>query len=286
MTEQTYSFKSIRLTMTLDTTGGGNQFSFEDFACHVSISKTGGVDFAKAAVEIYGLSLETMAKLTALSFRPLARRNNLLQIEAGEKGGTLSVIFQGEVTTSFADLNGSCPVLKIEAQTGAYPILKPEPQQAIKGQQDAGGLIAMLANSTGKTFRNDGVSATVSDCVITGDPVTKMRQVANAVGADLLIDDDEIVLLPRGKQRSATGTIPVLSAQTGMIGYPTFSSQGITANSYFRPDFKIGAAVRIESIVPFATGVWKIVSLKHELTVNSPTMNAWRTSIEGMWLNE
>lgn len=280
----TFSPKSIRLTVTLDKGGQNNQYTLEGFATHCSITKQGGIDFAKATVEVYGLSLDTMAQLTMLAFRPLGRRWNLLQIEAGE-GGEMAVVFQGEVTSAFADLNGASPVMKMEAQTGAYPILKPEPQIAVSGQQGAADIVSMLAQKTGKTFRNDGVEATLSDCVITGDPVTKMRTIADMVGADLLIDDDEVVLLPRGKKRE-TGGIPLVSASTGMIGYPTFSAQGIQVESYFRPDIKIGAAVKVESIVPSASGVWKIISLTHELVANSPGTGAWRTAFEGMWLDE
>lgn len=284
MASVTFSSKSIRITVTLDKEGQNNQFTFEGFATHCAISKQGGVDFAKATVEIYGLTLDTMAQLTMLSFRPLGRRWNLLQIEAGE-GGEMAVVFQGEVTSAFADLNGASPVMKMEAQTGAYPILKPEPQIAVSGQQSASEIVSMLAQKTGRTFRNDGVEATLSDCVITGDPVTKMRSIADTVGADLLIDDDEVVFLPRGKKRE-TGGIPLVSAETGMVGYPTFSAQGIQVNSYFRPDLKIGAAVRVQSIVPSASGVWKIISLTHDLVANSPNGGAWRTSFEGMWLDE
>ena len=279
----TFSQKAIRITVTLDKAGAGNQYVLTGFATHVAISKQGGVDFAKAAVEVYGLSLDTMAQLTMLSFRPLGRRWNLLQVEAGE-GNDFSVIFQGEVTNAFADLNGSTPVMKMEAQTGSYPVLQPAPQLAIAGQQPAAEAVEMLAAKVGKSFRNDGVDGVLSDCIVTGDPITKMRQIASAVGADLLIDDDEIVLLPRGEVRD-TGGIPVVSADTGMVGYPIFTQNGIQVVSYFRPDLKIGAAVRVESIVPSATGTWKIVSLSHDLTACKPGGGSWRTSFEGMWID-
>ena len=280
----TFSEKALRLTVTLDKAGANNVYTLTGFATHVAISKQGGVDFAKASVEVYGLSLDTMAQLTMLSFRPLGRRWNLLQVEAGE-GGNYSVVFQGEVTNAYADLNGACPVMKMEAQTGSYPVLQPEGQLAISGQQSAAETVGMLAQKTGKTFRNDGVEATLSDCIITGDPITKMRQIANSVGADLLIDDDEIVLLPRGKVRE-TGGIPLVSADAGMVGYPTFTQNGIQVVSYFRPDLRIGAAVRVESIIPSASGTWKIVNLSHDLTAHKPGGGSWRTTFEGMWLDE
>lgn len=282
----TYTNKSIRLTITLDVQGANNQYVLEGFACHVSLTKTGGVDFSKASVEVFGLSIETMAKLTMLSFRPLSRRWNLLQIEAGESSGALSTIFKGECTSSFADLNGSCPVLKIEAQTGAYPVLKPDPQIAVKGTQSVDDLLTMLSGECGKRFTNCGVQASLTDCVLNGDPIAKMRTIADAVGADLVIDDDEVVLIPQSKPRVSDSGVPLISAETGMIGYPTFSGQGISVSMFFKPELQIGAAVRIESIVPYASGTWKIVSLSHDLSVNNPSASSWTTSINGMWLSE
>ena len=64
----TFSEKALRLTVTLDKAGANNVYTLTGFATHVAISKQGGVDFAKASVEVYGLSLDTMAQLTMLSF--------------------------------------------------------------------------------------------------------------------------------------------------------------------------------------------------------------------------
>ena len=66
MASMTFSKKVIRTTVTLDKSGMNNQKVFEGFATHVSISKTGGVDFAQCAIEIYGLTLDVMAQLTVL----------------------------------------------------------------------------------------------------------------------------------------------------------------------------------------------------------------------------
>ena len=71
-----------------------------------------------------------------------------------------------------------------------------------------------------------------------------------------------------------------------MIGYPTFTNTGIQGATFFRPDLRIGASVRVESIVPHATGTWKIVQLSHELSANMPSSSSWRTTFAAMWLGE
>lgn len=278
-----FTRKNIQVAIALDVDGAANRFTFSGYAINATISKSGGVEFAKASVEIFGLSLDKMAQLTTLAWKPLNRRWNALEIRAGE-GEDLSVIFTGEITIAYADLNGGSPVLRIEAQSGSYHVLVPDPQIALSGSQDVGTVMSMLAQKADLQLENAGVSGSLSDCVLTGDPVSKMRQVADQIGADFFIDDGRAVLMPRGGVRRPEGDIPLISASTGMIGYPTFTSQGIQASTYFRPGLRIGGNVKIETIVPSASGVWKVVSLIHELSANNPNSSAWRSSISGIWI--
>lgn len=282
----TYSLKDIRVSITLDKSGANNQYVFQGFATNVAISKTGGVDFATAQVEIYGLTLPVMAQLTTLAFKPLNRRWNLIEIAAGEAGTDMPIVFRGCVTVAYADLNGSSPVLKIEAQVGAYSILEPASTVSIQGGQDAAAFIESQSKQAGFEFQNNGVQGTISDMTIYGDPITKIRSTANAVGADVIFDDDKTILVPPGGVRRAEGGIPVISAESGMIGYPTFTDQGIQCRSFFRPELHVAAAVQVESIVPHATGVWKIQQLTHTLSAHNPNVGAWETSFQAMWLGE
>lgn len=282
----TYSLKDIRVSIVLDKGGANNQYVFQGFATNVAISKTGGVDFATAQVEIYGLTLPVMGQLTTLAFKPLNRRWNAIEIAAGEAGTDLPVIFRGCITVAYADLNGASPVLKIEAQVGAYPILEPAATVSMTGTQDAAAFIQSQSAQAGFDFQNDGVQGTISDMTVYGDPLTKAKTVANAIGADVIFDDDKTVLVPKDGVRRAEGGIPVISAESGMIGYPTFTNQGIQCRSFFRPELHVAAAVRVQSIVPHATGVWKITQLTHSLSAHNPSSSAWDTSFEAMWMGE
>lgn len=279
----TYSLKDIRVSITLDKGGANNQFVFQGFATNVSLSKTGGVDFATAQVEIYGLTLPVMGQLTTLAFKPLDRLWNAIEIAAGERGSDLPVIFRGCVTVAYADLNGSSPVLKIEAQVGAYPLLEPASTVSIKGTQDAATFIQSQSAQAGFDFQNDGVKGTLSDTTIYGDPITKIRTATNAIGADVIFDDDKTVLIPKDGVRRAEGGIPLVSAATGMIGYPVFTSQGIQCKTFFRPELRVAAVVKVESIVPHASGTWKITQLTHTLSAHNPGSSTWETSFDGMW---
>ena len=110
-----------------------------------------------------------------------------------------------------------------------------------------------------------------------------MRRIAGAVGANLIFDDDKVVLVEKHGIRKTQGSIHLINAMNGMIGYPTFSNNGINVTTFFRPDLRIGANFKLETIVPRASGTWKITGLRHELSANDPGAQAWKTSITAIY---
>ena len=283
-----YTEKSIRITITIDNgAGAGTQCVFEGFATQVRVTKQGAPELPKASVRIYGLSEQRMAELTMLSFDALSLRRNAIEIAAGEAGNALSVIFQGEVTNSAPDFNAApSPVMNIEAITAAYPKLIPASPVSVNGSQTAESLMTQFSEQAGMTFKNEGVTASVSNCVINGDPISKMEWVANSVGADLVMDDNQAVLVPRDAVRGELSAVAAINPQTGETGYPTFDSKGIQATCFFRPDLCVAGYCKIESALPRATGVWKIYSVTHDLTANCPGGGAWFTTIAGTWIDK
>lgn len=281
---ESYSEKDIRVTVVLDEGKGATEKIFQGFACDVNIQKSGAPEKPKASITLKGLSLDTMAAMTQLAFDSQSKRKNAVRIEAGEKGRTLSSIFQGEITSAWADFNSAPDVeFQIEAVSGSYPNLIPQSPISVKGQQKAEDAIKSLCDEIGYSFENHGVSGSISNCILSGSPVQKMQWIAETVGANLIVDDKSVVLVPKRGVRAAKGTIPVISVASGMIGYPTFDDKGIKVSSLFRPDLQIGALVQVESIVPRASGKWKITALSHELSANDPGSNSWATTITGTY---
>ena len=211
-------------------------------------------------------------------------KRNKINVSAGEKGKTLSVIFKGEIINAWADFNAApSPTFKIEANCGLFPALIPQPPISVNGNQTVAGLIDQISKEIGYTLENNDITASIKDCIIEGDPVTKMRRIAGAVGANLIFDDDKVVLVEKHGIRKTQGSIPLINAMNGMIGYPTFSNNGINVTTFFRPDLRIGANFKLETIVPRASGTWKITGLRHELSANDPGAQAWNTSITAIY---
>lgn len=276
-----YTKKAIAITVLLD---GQQEATFSGFACSVSISKSGCPSFPKAAVSLKGLSLDTMGRLTHLGFKAFSLKRNKIRIEAGIQDETLSTIFQGEIASAWADFNAApSPEFKIEARTGLFAAMTPQSPISVKGNQTVASIIDTIAKETGYVLENNEITASIKDCVINGDPVTKMRRIADAVGANLLFDDDRVVLVDRNAARKNEGETPLINATNGMVGYPTFSNTGMSVSCFFRPELRIGSSVKVESIVPHASGTWKIVGLKHDLSAYDPGRQSWKTSIECVW---
>jgi hypothetical protein len=188
----------------------------------------------------------------------------------------LAVVFEGEITEAWADFNAvPDPEMKIEAESGSYPQLMPEPPVGVAGQAPLGNLAQAEADAMGYSFRDEtGGRYTLSNSVLKGSPVDKLRSMAGEAGADLIIDGREIIMLPAGEARK--GNAVLVNRDTGLVGYPTFTEDGVTFAMFFNPEVLFGGLVRLESVVPKATGTWKVTEVKHSIS----SADKWRTEIK------
>lgn len=264
----------------------GSQMVFTQHAMAVRIQKQGAPELPKAQVAIWGLSQAQMTQLTMLSFDALSMRRNVLEIAAGEEGQQLAVVFQGEIMNSAPDMNAApSPVMRLEAISAAYPKLIPSAPVAVKGEQTVDSLMQSFANEAGMQYESVGITSSLSNCTINGDPIAKSKWVADTIGADLIIDDQKIVLVNPESYRGQAVTVDVINPENGQIGYPSFDSMGIRAVCLFNPNLQCCGLCRIESSMPRATGVWKIYSVTHDIAANMPSGGAWRTEIAGTWVD-
>lgn len=279
-----FSKKSIEIQIILNAGdfGGGNAKTIRGLVCQADIEKPGGAEKNSARVKIWGLPYADMEKLTMLAFKPLEAQKNLISICAGAAGGPLDRVFAGEISAAFADFN-QVPdvVMQIEAASGFYPQRLAAPPLSVNGEAKAAELIEQQARTAGYAFKNEGVTASVKNAVFNGSPLQKAASIAKQTGVEMLIDDGQIIIMPPGGVRA--GAVPLLSAKSGMIGYPTFNNEGISCKCLYRPDLALGALFKVESIVPRASGTWKVTKLSHSLAAYQSSQGPWETSVEGQY---
>ena len=277
--------KTLKTTIILgegEFSGGGNTKIIEGLATTVQVTKAGLPEKNSAEVRIQGLKLSDMEQLTFLSFLPGEYRKNHILIEAGNKGEELSVVFKGDITAASADFSTAPDVTMIfNALTAGWSVLIADSPTSVQGEATAESLISQFAQQAGFNFINNGVTESVKNATFNGSPVQKAQQVADEVGCELLMDDETWTIQPWDKPR---GDAVLLKAESGMIGYPSFTQDGITCECFYNPRLQLGGQIKIESIVPRASGYWKITKLSHDLAAY--TNGRWTSRIDGMYLSD
>lgn len=281
---ESFSKKVIETHLTLASGsfgGQGNTKIIRGLATDVSIERPGLPDKDKARVKIYNLPLQEMEQLTTLAFKPLQVRKNIIRIFAGSEND-LSEVFNGDITSAFGNFNNAPdPVFEIEALCGYYASIQPSPPTSISGSTSVADIISKIAHGIGYSFINQGVTSSLRNAVLNGSPMEQAINAAKQVGAQLLVNDTIMTLL--NANEALSGNAVLLNKKTGMIGYPTFNNEGIIVKSIYNKAFKFNGLVKVESIVPKATGVWRITKLTHNLSAFNSQGGQWISEIEATY---
>ncbi|NCB23573.1 MAG: hypothetical protein EOM56_12190 [Deltaproteobacteria bacterium] len=251
----------------------------------VEISKPGGKEKNKAKVRIYNLPLEDMETLTTLAFAPLKTDQNHIAVYAGDKQNGMTLAFSGDIVSAVPNFNAAPdPTFDCDCITGFVASLTPVPPLTAQGAQDVGNTLQSIAGQMGLTFVNRGVNVSLRNTCWVGGPMEQARQIADAARIALLVDDGEMIIAPPGMLREDVGaSTPLWRGDTGMFGYPSFDSNGISVKGLYEPKCKLGGPIRIESVVPKASGLWQISSLSHKLQAGYPGATSWETGVKAIY---
>lgn len=272
----------IHLSLLAGDFGNGDNVKIiRGLACDVSIDKVGLPSKNTAKVKIYGMLLEDMGKFSTLSFgNPLLMRRNSISIYAGDEKSGLHLAYKGNVTSAYADFTGAPDVaFVLEAMTGFFASTTPAGPASFQGSAGVGQIIGGLAKDMGMSFQDRGVTTQLNSPVLNGSPMEKAQAAANAAKCDMIVDDDQVIIAPKGVPRTPAGQEVLFSAATGMKGYPSFSSTGVTVTGLYRPEVRQGGLISIESVVPRASGSWRVMEIHHKLTAYKPGGGDWFTTV-------
>lgn len=97
--------------------------------------------------------------------------------------------------------------------------------------------------------------------VLNGNSRDILTKIARNNGADWSIQDGSLVFLPKDKVLNDDAVL--LSQDTGMINAPEQTDEGLELTCLLNPALQIGGLVKVESILPYFNGEYKIVKLAH-----------------------
>lgn len=275
-----FSVKALEIDITPASGGAKN---LRGLACDARITKPGLPDKNSAVVNIWGMRYEDIARLTVLGPKPLESDKNLITVRAGEEGGELAEAFSGEIIAAYADFNASPDVvMRFEAMSGGHAQQMAAAPLSVRGETPVSRLIEQFAGEMGYAFRNEGVTASVRNAVFNGSPLHKAREAARQINAELFADDGVLVLLPKGQAHR--GSAVPISAATGLLGYPTFNQDGLICRCLYNPNLKHGGLVQVRSLVPGASGSWRVTKLSHSLSAWKSGGGPWESHIEAEYV--
>ena len=283
-----FTNKTIQVVMAMaeDTfENGANQITVEGLPTTVEIQKQGGDERPSCTVTIGNLNIDVVKQLTTLSFRPLQRFKNQITVNAGEAGKQLQTIFIGDFENAYGEFqNAPTMNLMVKAIAAQHGALMATPATSVDGTEQVSKLMEQWAVEAGYTLDNRGVNASVKNAVYRGSPVEKAKTLARDVGIDLIIDDGKFTITPNNTP--VDGNAVLVDAQHGLLGYPQFSNDGIQFTSIFNPNYKIGGLVKVDSIVPRASGIWKITKIHSRLEAYVPNGGQWSSEVSATWVQE
>ncbi|MBM2767070.1 baseplate hub protein [Burkholderia anthina] len=287
-----FTRKKINLTFKLGRDTNGVQYSFDGkydtvtvsgLRIQATIANAGAPSMGQASLIIHGLTpslLNQLLSVNRLDNGQVSIRFNQLVIEAGDDLVGMSVIFQGQISMAMPTYNNAPDVaLHVAACPGLLEAVKVAPALSYSGSADAAIIMQNLATQNGYMFENNGVSVILSTPYFPGSPKRQMEACANAANINWSLDNGVLAIWPKGGSRS--GFVQTISPETGMIGYPAGTpAGGVLVRTLFNPHLHYGAAVQLESSLPFANGKFVLFDIAHDLESETPN-GQWETSFSG-----
>nr|WP_147299032.1 hypothetical protein [Xenorhabdus cabanillasii] len=127
--------------------------------------------------------------------------------------------------------------------------------ESYEGEHDVVDIMSNICQRMGYSFESNGVSAILSDVYLGNTNMEKIRWLAEAANLNLYIESNTIIVTRKGQPRNLK--IPVISPETGLIGYPVPLTRGIDFKCFYDPLVRFGGIVRVTgSQISICNGDW------------------------------
>ena len=263
-------------TGTFDGTDS-NTLKLDGLRISSTIQKAGGSSLGTAEIRIYGMTLSQMNQLSTLGMQVMLVPRNIVSLSAGEEGSSMGLVFIGQITNAYADFQAAPDVpFFVQAHVLAGDAVRMIPPTSTKGSADVATLLSGFATQLGLTFENNGIDIKLSNPYLSGSILDQAQEVVNAAGIAWNKGDNGVLAI-WPKTGSRGGSIPLISPETGMVGYPSYTAQGILVRTLFNPSISFGGKIQIQSDLKPACKVMTVQVLNHTLDSQVP---------DGKWFSD
>lgn len=270
--------RKIDVTITLGSgdfgegPAGSNVAKMTGLRVAAVINKGGLPSADMAEVRIWGATRSVMNQASRLGKPISLPRENTLTLEVGDDNGNMELLFSGTIIGSyvdFTDLPNTC--LACTCISNWVESAKPVPALSFTGPTDVAVVMAQIAASMGKNLKNSGVSGVILNTpYYPGTAMDQMKAAAQAANINADANDPSFLeIWPKGASRGDSK--PSISADTGLIGYPTYSDYGIALRALYQPGFVLNGLFDLKSDIDPVNGTWQVVALTYELESEEPS---------------
>lgn len=261
----------------------------------VRIQNSGTPKGSQAQVDIWGLSPSLMNELSTLGMVFQLTPKNVVTISAGTEASGFAVVFIGQVMYAFGDYNKQPDVpFHFDLVAGQINNVVTTSPLSYPQATDIGTIMSSLAKIMGTGFENNGVGPGDKFGVMLpasyyyGSPRDIIKKAAKDAGIiaepDLLGAGNQQVLAiwPVGGARH--GAVPLVSKDTGMIGYPSVSQGFLSVRTIFNPAIGFGGQIALQTslstqgLAEAVNSTWNVVKL--DLALDSMVRDGqWESSL-------
>lgn len=247
----------------------------------VDIVHAGGNSLAVADIRIWGMPLDIMNRLTVLNvYATPERRNNRVTISAGDEDSGVAVCFVGGIQEAWTDASNPPDVaFQVSAASAFVENIKPIPPTSYRGSVEVATVVAGIAAQMGMGLENGGVTSRIADPYLPGALGAQLQSICRAADIEYTIDTVRrvVAIWPRGGTRD--GAALIMSPETGLVGYPSFTQTGVRLRSLYNPSLIFGMKLEVRSELTAACGTWVVANVNHNLDADVPG-GAWFTEVE------
>lgn len=273
-------YKTNRLRFVLDTQNIlingelNNTITLDNCRATVKVENGSMASGGGAVFTIYGLSEDMIAALSTIGTDGYNRGDNVqigVEIHANE-----SLVFSGNVYYAYADMN-EIPNIGINFRAAGSVELSrsTSPDFSFKGTMALSDILEGICKQSNYTFVNGGVTGTQTNGYYSGTPLKQIRDLCNGGILRFAVSGKTVTAWDKyaGKLSKIRALV---SPENGLIGYPVYTSGGLTIQTQFSPYISIGEQLHLETSLAGASGDYVANLVTHFLT-SWEKNGAWHT---------
>lgn len=276
-----YSKKELRYEFTLAKgsfdKSGNNKLSIGNVKSSFRVGAYGDYGGTQAEITIFGLSADRLATLSGQGI-------GVFTVDAGDTNIDVYVgntkIYSGGIYASYANMNGQPETaLIMNAVSGLGLKTSSSAAFSLPGSVSVYNMLAAICKVYGYGFKSPMVNSPIAQNPhYSGSPLDQIRDICLSHELNYQVFDNVLTVWPKGS--AVDDVVPLVSEESGMIGYPVFSQYGITFQTQYSPLLAQGRDIELRTSLPNASGRYSLSIVEHFLS-SWTEGGSWHTVCQG-----